>query len=276
VTAVYWPGGETAALALATIADGAGPWPGIPTVSPRPIRIILTANARQFDSVAGGRAPSWSGGLAFPASNTIVLRLAGDPRAALSHELAHLALHAAVPRVPRWFDEGYAGVAAGEWDRLQMLEVNWALAAGRAPSLETLNADLAGTAGQAQAAYALATSAVLLLQRLGGERGLGPLIVALRETGNFDRALRQAYAINESLFEDLWRRDLRRRYGWLTLAASLGLFWIVVAGGLAASTVWRRRRNRVRRLALDEGWPEPSPDEENVTESPLFRDGPSA
>jgi hypothetical protein len=277
VTAVYWPGHETGALALAEVADRAGPWPGIPGLSPLPIRLILASNDHQFDSVAAGRAPSWSGGLAFPASNTIVLRLStGDPRRALAHELAHLALHAVVPRVPRWFDEGYAGVASGEWDRLEALQLNWALAAGHAPTLDDLNADLASTAGRAQAAYALATSAVLFLQRLGGERGLAPFIAALHESPDFERALRVAYATNQAGLEDLWHRDLRRRYGWLTLVASLGLFWIAVAGGLAVATVWRRRRDRARRLALDEGWIVPPPEEENVAERPPSRDVPSA
>lgn len=267
VTTVFWPGEETVAAALAEMADRAGPWPGIPVASARPIRLILASTSQRFDSVSGGRAPSWSGALAFPASNTIIIRLNGDPRQVLAHELAHLALHSAVPRVPRWFDEGYAGVAAGEWNRLEALQLNWALAVGRIPTLDDVNADLAGTAGRARAAYALATSAVLLLQRLGGERGVGPLIAALRETGDFDRALRVTHATNLSTFEQMWRTDLRRRYGWLTLVGSLGLFWIAVAGGLALATVWRRRRDRARRLALDEGWVIP-PDEENVTESP--------
>ncbi len=254
VTVVYWPGNETLARSLGDLADGAGPWPGLPPSDQRPIRLVLAPTAQLFDSVSEGRAPGWSGGLAYPASNTILLRTSGDPSRTLRHELAHLALHTAVSRVPRWFDEGYAGLAAGEWDRLDALQLNWSLAAGRAPSLDQLDADLAATAGRARAAYALATSAVLFLERLGGERGLGPLIVAIRETTSFDRALRQAYLIDQAGFEDLWHRDLRRRYGWLTLIASLGLFWTLLAGGLALATLWRRRRDRARRLALDEGW----------------------
>lgn len=265
VTAVYWPGNETVATALAELADRAGPLPGIPAVSPRPIRLVITQTARQFDSVTAHRAPTWSGGVAYPASNTIVLRPGGDPRRALAHELAHLALHSAVPRVPRWFDEGYAAVASGEWDRLDALQLNWALVVGRSPTFDEVNADLSGPAGRARAAYALATSAVLLLQRIGGERGLGPLIAALRETGDLDRALRVAHATSTSAFEDLWRRDLRRRYGWLTLAGSLGLFWIAVAGGLALATIWRRRRDRTRRLALNEGWTIPPEEELDVS-----------
>jgi hypothetical protein len=216
-TAVYWPGDETPAAALAELADHAVRWPGLPPAAPRSLRIIVTDSRERFDSVAGGRAPSWSGALAFPASNTILLTLEGDPRRSLRHELAHLALHAAVSRVPRWFDEGYAAMAAGEWDRLDALRVNWALARGAVPSLSALNQQLAGPgAADAEAGYALATSAVLLLQRLGGEQGLSRLVEALGRTRDFDAALRQSLLITESGFEEMWRRDLRSRYGWLT------------------------------------------------------------
>jgi hypothetical protein len=59
----------------------------------------------------------------------------------------------------------------------------------------------------------------------------------------------------------LWQKDLRARYGWLTIIASLGLFWTAVALAPAGAWWWRRRRDRVRRAALDDGWPEPLEEE---------------
>lgn len=256
VTVIYWANDEAAAAVLAEFADRAGPWPGIPVVAKRPIRVFLAPDQRRFDSLTAGRLPEWGAGAAFPASNTIVVNLStGDPARVLRHELAHLALHRAVRHVPRWFDEGYAARAAREWDRLDALQVNWALLRGAVPSLRELDRYLlVGGPAQTGAAYALSTTAVLLLERMGGERGLEPLIAALRRTIDFDQALRASYRVTLGQFEEQWRRDLRRRYGWLLVLTSFSAFWGVMGVLLAVLWAWRRRRDRARRAALDEGW----------------------
>ncbi len=255
VTAVYWPGDATLAAALGEFADAAGPWPGIRTSDARPIRIVLAPTAARFDSLTAGRLPEWGVGAAFPATRTIVLRRSGDLRRTLRHELAHLALHDAVQHVPRWFDEGYAVRAAGEWTRLEALRVNWAVIRGARPSLRELDGYLRrGGAVQAEAAYALAATAVLLLERLGRDRGLEPIITTLGGTGDFDLALRATHQITLGQFEALWQKDLRTRYGWLLVFTSFSAFWGIAGVLLAALWWWRRRRDRGRREALDAGW----------------------
>jgi hypothetical protein len=255
VTAIYWGRDGAAAAALAEHADGVQRWPGIPDPPARPIRLILASSRERFDSLTAGRVPEWGAAAAFPGAQTVVLRLAGDSRRVLRHELAHLALNDVVRRAPRWFDEGYAVRAAGEWDRLDALRVNWIVLRGRTPTLPQIDRYLRDrTAGNAEAAYALAGTAVLYLERMGGDRGLGPLIAALGETADFDRALRTTYGISLGQFEDLWTKDLRNRYGWLLLIGSFSAFWSVAGALLVVLWVWRRRRDRGRRAALDEGW----------------------
>jgi hypothetical protein len=255
VTAVYWEGDATKAAALAELADRMWPWPGIREPVEHPIRLVVVSDAERFDSLTAGRLPEWGVAAAFPATNTIVLRPMGDPRRALRHELAHLALHSVVRSVPRWFDEGYAVWAAGEWGRLEALRVNWALLRGERPSLIELDGYLRGpTASSAEAAYALAATAVLFLERLGGERGLEPILLALATDGDIDRALRRSYQVTLGQFEDLWRRDLKNRYGWLLVLSTFSAFWAVAGVMLVALWVWRRHRDQERRAALDEGW----------------------
>ncbi|GIW51316.1 MAG: hypothetical protein KatS3mg081_0671 [Gemmatimonadales bacterium] len=253
VTAVYWSGDEGIAAALAELADRPYEWPGIGTFAPDELRLIV-ARRRIFDSVTAGRVPGWGAGAAFPGSKTVVVRLGGDARRVLKHELAHLALHSVVRRPPRWFDEGYAAFAAGEWGRLDALRVNLEILRGRIPDLRELDAALRAGTGEAEAAYALATTAVLLLNRLGGPRGLEPLIKALSSGEDFDGALRITYGMTLGQFETLWREDLRGRYGWLVLGTSLAVLWAVVLA--VVGTVWglRRRRYREKKKALDEGW----------------------
>jgi len=254
VTAVYWSD-ETTAITLAEIADRAGPWPGIPDPAPMRVRLILATSDAQFDSITAGRVPDWGAAAAFPASRTIVLQVGRDHRRVLRHELAHIALHSVVRRVPRWFDEGYAAHAAGEWDQHDVLRVNWIVLRGVVPTMAGLDRHIReGGAAEAEASYALAATAVRLLERLGGERGLEPLITNMGDAPNLDEALRSTYQITLGQFEVMWRRDLRKRYGWLLIFSSVTLFWAFV--GLLLVVLWarRRQRDRERRAALEDGW----------------------
>jgi hypothetical protein len=255
VTVVFWSGDQGTALALAELADRQSRWPGIPDPPIERLRLIYADTEERFDSVTGGRVPEWGAAATFPAARTIVLRRTRDLPRVLRHELAHLVLHSVVRRVPRWFDEGYAAYAAGEWGRVEALRVNWALLRGAAPSLREIDRRIRrGGASDAEASYALATTAVLALERLGGERGLEPLLTRLGRTGDFDLALRATHQLTLGQFEDRWRREIRRRYGWLLVFSSLTVFWIFA--GLLLAALWLRRRHhdRERREALNDGW----------------------
>src|SRR5205807_9369467 len=169
VTAVAWPAQGALAAALADAADRSPPFPGVGPLPDRPIRLILAPTRARFDSVTRGRLPSWSDGAAFPERGTVVLLSAGPPdrlSGALRHELAHLALRWRVRHpLPLWFEEGYAAVAAGAWDRLVALRRHWQVARGG-------DLDLAGprrlprSCGPGGATtYAVVTTAVFLLDR---------------------------------------------------------------------------------------------------------------
>ena len=265
VTAVAWPWQQALAVGLAQAADGAPPFPGVGPLPDRPIRLILAPTRATFDSLTGGRLPSWSEGAAFADRGTVVL-LSDRPTVRLSvalrHELAHLALRARVRRpLPLWFEEGYAAVAAGEWDRLDALRLNWQVARGVELDLDEVDRTLRSDEPDATTAYALATTAVLLLERWGGGRGLAPLIEQLTRDPTLDAALRHTYHVTEGDFEVRWQRDVAARYGWLGWASAVGVFW----AGLGLMLIWlvrlRRRRDRDRKALLDEGWTLPPDDE---------------
>ena len=256
MTAIAWPSQQSLATALAEVADDARDFPGIgPMPGDRPIRLILAPTRAKYDSLTRGRLPLWSEGAAFPDAGTIVLltvQPSNRPPVALRHELAHLALRWHVRRhVPLWFEEGYAAVAAQEWDRLDALQLNWQLARGVRMDLDEMDRALRGTRGDAEAGYALATTAVLLLQRWGGERGLTPLMANLPTAESFDAALRATYHITEDDFELRWQKDVGSRYGWLSWMAAMGFFWLAIGALLVALVVMRRRRDRRKRAALE-------------------------
>jgi hypothetical protein len=253
---VAWPGQEAIAASLAEAADHATGFPGIGALPDRPIRLVLAPSRAIYDSLTRGRLPLWSEGAAFPDAGTIVLLTVGPsgrPAGALRHELAHLALRWRVGRrAPLWFEEGYAAVAAEEWDRLDALRLNWQLARGVRMNLDDVDRALRGARGDAEAGYALAATAVLLLHRWGGERGLGPLLANLPESESFDAALRATYHMTEGDFERRWQKDVASRYGWLSWAAAMGFFWVAIGTVLVALVTLRRRRNQARRAALEE------------------------
>jgi hypothetical protein len=261
VTAVAWPEQRGLATALARRAAEPTEWPGLGRRSVGPVRLIVVPDARRLDSLMSGRFPSWGVGAALPPERTILLRAdAGDIYQTLRQELAHLALHQAVPvRVPLWFDEGYASWAAGEWERLGALELNLAVVRGAVPDLRALDGALRGSSSTADAAYALAASAVVELARRNPSKSLTPLLQRLATGTDFEAAVQATTGLTLAQFDREWRRALRRRYSIAT--------WLLAGGGWAVLTIalWallRRRRalDRPRRAALDEGWDLPPED----------------
>lgn len=252
-TFIAYPAEERLARSLLQEALRRDTFPGLPRPSARVV-VALAPDERTFREWVGAGAPEWGAAIAFPALQRIVMQGrdagggAGDPRVTLRHELAHLILFEALgPSVPRWFDEGYASFAAGEWGREQVLATSLGLVWRGIPTLAGLDSGFYRGAETAQRSYALAHRAVAELASLDRERGLVLLFDYWRRQGSFERALRSAYGMSESDFERHWRSRVRRQYGALALAADLSLlslFLLVILG----PAWWQRRRRQVQRL----------------------------
>lgn len=262
VTVVAWPGMEDLAIGLAEEADRPALWPGLGRRSAGPIRLIVVPDAATFSTVTRGRAPAWGAGVAVPGARTIMLRAdAADITRTLRHEVAHLVLDGAVrARRPLWFDEGYATWAAGEFDRIDGLALNLAVVRGAVPEFPALDESLRGSAGEADAAYALAATAVIELAARNPTGSIEPLITRLADGASFDDAVLATTGLTTGRFEIEWRRAVRRRYGLLAWTAAGGL-WLIVATVVLVAARVRRHTDAPRRVALDEGWELP-PDEE--------------
>ena len=215
--------------------------------------ILIAPDDARFRRWTGPTAPHWGAAVALPALQRVVLRggrsaaAAGDPHVVLRHELAHLALHEAMGELPpRWFDEGYASYAAGEWGRDELLVANLALLYRRMPRLNDLDRRLVRGEREAASAYALSHRAVAELAALDPERGLSLFFDYWREAGRLDPAVRRAYGITLDGFEEHWQQRTRRRYGVLAILGEMTLgagFALLVVLPLY---VLRRRRDRLR------------------------------
>lgn len=230
-------------------------FPGLPRPRERAL-IAIAPDSRSFREWTGAGAPDWGAAIAIPDEHRIVMQGsgagsdAGDPRSVLRHELAHLALHEQLGALPpRWFDEGYAGYAAGEWSRDDVLSANIGLVLHGIPaSLDSLEDGFHGGSSRASGAYALAYRAVNDLAALDRQRGLSLFFTYWKQSGSMDRAMRGAFGLTKSGFESEWRSRTMRRYGVLAVIANLSLLFALL-GLLLLPLLLVRRRRDTRRLA---------------------------
>ncbi len=242
------------ARTLLAAAQAQDSFPGLPRSTQR-VLIAIAPDAARMRAWSGGAVPEWGAAFALPEAHRVVVQGraagsdAGDPRVTLRHELAHLALHDVMGRLPpRWFDEGYAGVAAGEWDREAALETAVGLIWRTVPTRDAIEAGFSGGGSSAAWSYAMAYRVVAELEALDPVHGLEHLFTEWRASGSLDVALRRAYGMTSEQFDAHWRGQTRRRYGALSLIAALsfvgGLFGVVLG-----PLFWVRRRRDQRRLA---------------------------
>lgn len=238
------------ARSFADVAMANDTFPGLARPS-APVLILVAPDDATFRLWVGPGAPEWGDAIAFPALQRIVMRgrnsaaSGGDPRSTLRHELAHLALNEALgPGIPRWFDEGYASYAAGEWGRDQLLATSFGLVWRGVPTLAGLDSGFFEGAERAQRSYALAHRAVAELAALDSERGLALLLGHWKREGSFERALRRAHGMSSLDFERHWKSRIRRQFGVLALAADFTVLTLVLT--ILLGPMWWQRRKRLR------------------------------
>ena len=255
-TIVYYPVDQLLARSVvrAAVANDSFPW------LPRPRQRVLIAIApdvARFRAWVGPSAPEWGAAIAFPESRRIIMQgrsgagNAGDPLEVIRHELAHLALHERLGnRPPRWFDEGYASVAAAEWRRDDVLAANVALALKGTPTLDELEAGFQGGSVAAQSAYALSYRAVTELASLDPVRGLTLFFDYWAGGSTLDKSVRQAFGVTLSGFEKIFQTRTSRRYGGLALFADLSIAMLALTLLLLPFLLARRARDRRRLRAM--------------------------
>lgn len=251
---VAFPSELRLAHSLADAAMKRDTFPGLPRGRAR-VLIMLAPDQRRFREWIGSSAPEWGSAIAFPAANRIVMQGqkagsdAGDPEVVLRHELAHLALYEYLGDLtPRWFTEGYASFAAGEWGREDLLAANIGLLFRGMPSFAELNEMFYGGASRAGAAYALSHRAVAEMAELDRQRGLTLFFEYWKSTRSLDRAVRSAYGLTLTAFERRWQERTKFRYGGLALFADVtiaSMAALIMLGPL----YWTRRRRLRKRMA---------------------------
>lgn len=257
----YWPEQEALAQRIARGLPDSLRFPGLPpgVLEPGGVDVWLAPDQARWDSLTGGAAPEWGAGVADPVAGVIVLPTFDWQRTplrdlgrTLRHELAHVALqrHLGDTRTPRWFTEGYAQWAAGEWSTDSAWQLRLGLMSGNAPPLDSLTLDWPRSEADARLAYLLSASAVAYLVDRSGERGLRVLFRRWKDSGDFQQSFRSTYGLTMGQFEEDWREFARKRYGWGVFLGQWAFFWILAAALLVVFVVVRRRRDRERLARL--------------------------
>lgn len=259
VRVVHAPRHAALAREVLAVARRPLPLPGFGlAAAPESTTVVLAADMRQWNAATGGLAPEWAGGVAFPRERLIVLPIfpsaavrPSETGTVLRHELAHLLVRRNLPGdIPRWFDEGYAELAAGSWDVESAWTLRVAFLTGRAPRLDSLALRWPRASADARLAYLLSATAVEHLRRRTGDDGFALLLANWRREGSLERAVRTTWGMTMGQLEDEWRADVRRRYGWLLALGNVALVWLVATVLVLLAWIPRRRRNRARIAAM--------------------------
>ena len=229
---------------------------------PRPatIEIRVVADTADLPSVAppGRGAPRWAAGVAYPDLGVLALAVGRgghrhDLDKTLDHELAHLALGAAVPHAPRWLHEGFAWQHASDLDMARLETLAGMAWFGKVIPLADLELGFPAEELPASRAYAESYDFVGYLANRGrwpdagddGDRWAFRTFLRELSAGKpIDDAARAAYGVSLDELFDEWKADLSRRY--LLVPASLFATGLWVLAAILLTLAWWRRKRRAR------------------------------
>lgn len=231
--------------------------------APRAIEVRLVRDARDLADVApaGRGAPPWAIGVAYPDLGVISVATRrgsqlSDPEATLRHELAHIALGAALgAKAPRWLHEGFAYQHSAEWSWARAETLAGMVWFGSTIPIQELDHSFPAEELPAHRAYAESYDFVGYLSRRGrwedrhddGDRWpFRRFLSEIAESGDVDQAAVRAFGRPIRALFDEWKADVHNRYMMLPIGLlGLGL-WILCSLLLVAAWFRRRRTNRKR------------------------------
>jgi hypothetical protein len=237
--------------------------PGLPLAPSIEVRLVDDATELNQVAPPNRPAPAYAIGVAYPDLGILAVAtrrggIASDPAETLRHELAHVALGAALgPWVPRWLHEGFAYQHSGEWTFARAETLAGMAWGDNIVGLRQLEATFPDQEQPAGRAYAQSYDFVGYLSRRGrwedtdddGDRWpFRRFLVHIAQHHDVDAAAVAAFGrpIN-ALFEE-WRSDLKNRYMMVPIGVLVSALWVLGALMLVFGW-WRKRRQNRRRIA---------------------------
>lgn len=160
--------------------------------------------------------PSWTGGVAFPEHNIVIIGIAPKNlewgKRTEAHELTHVLVgqltFSCIGDVPTWLNEGLAVYSEGPLDAASQQQLQAAIENDMLFSVRSLSGAFSEIADKANLSYSQSYSIVkFLLERYGREK-MNNLLLSLRDGETIDAALQKIYGFNVEGLEDAWRADI--------------------------------------------------------------------
>lgn len=160
--------------------------------------------------------PSWTGGLAFPEHNIVIMGLPDQQsdweHRAIVHELTHVLVghltFTCLGSVPTWLNEGLAVYSEGDMDPQDAAQLQDAIRQDSLLSVRSLSAGFSEVSDKAQLSYSESYSIVKYLIEKYGQQKMTALLEALRNGESVDQALEKVYGFNVEGLEEEWRQAI--------------------------------------------------------------------
>ena len=226
------------------------------------IRVVLAPESSPLAREAPAWVTGYTDGVTTLDGGSVVVILAertpsypdGGLEEVLAHEVAHVLIHRAAGgrRVPRWFDEGLAMLAARSWRWRDQSELAVGLLSGPRVPLWKLDDLFQGDRRQVEHGYALSGTLVQdLLERYGSAV---PRIVLARvaQGDTFDQAIRGATgATLIDVGEAFWERQGTLKL-WIPILTSTAVLWFGISVLAIVAGIRKRRQRAAQARAMEE------------------------
>lgn len=160
--------------------------------------------------------PSWTGGMAFPEYNILIMGISASDSTwdqnTVIHELTHILIghftFSCLGTVPTWLNEGLAMYSEGKLDADMQAQLDQAIKSNNLITVRSLNGGFSELSDKANLSYGQSQSIVSFLISTYGQEKLTQLLAALRDAKPIDDALLEVYGFDTDGLEDAWRQSV--------------------------------------------------------------------
>ena len=160
--------------------------------------------------------PSWTGGMAFPEHNIVIMGISASDSSwdkdTVIHELTHVLIghftFSCIGSVPAWLNEGLAMFSEGELDEDLQLQLEHAILTNTLLTVRSLNGGFSELPAKANLSYGESYSITRFLIDTHGQEKMTQLLIALRDAKPVDDALLEVYGFDTDGLEDAWRQAI--------------------------------------------------------------------
>jgi len=181
----------------------------------KPIQLYIYANTEDMkDAILF--EPSWTGGLAYPEYDIVIIGISQQDlawgRSTIAHELTHVLVghltFSCLGDVPTWLNEGLAVYAEGKLDPTSQTQLDQAISSDQLLTIRSLSGGFSEVPSRAYLSYSQSYSIVKFLIDTFGQEKMNSLLITLRDGTTINDALLQVYGFDIDGLESAWRKEI--------------------------------------------------------------------